>query len=66
MEHQTHEQHGAAPDGAVPEPPATGDPAVDAAVRELALAAAGPLEAQLTGFEETHKVLQDRLADVEG
>ena len=50
----------------VPEPPVTGDPAVDAALRDLALAAAAPLETQLAGYEETHRVLQDRLADVEG
>ena len=50
----------------VPGAPVTGDPAVDAALRDLERAAAAPLEAQLAGFEETHEVLQDRLADVEG
>lgn len=67
----------AAPDE-VPEPPQTGDAGVDAAVRELAEVVRGRLEGQLEGqldgpldgqvaaYEQVHRALQDRLADVEG
>jgi hypothetical protein len=49
-----------------PEPPVTGDEAVDQAVARLADAAAAPLEEQLPVFDAVHRTLQDRLADVEG
>jgi hypothetical protein len=44
---------------------ATGDPGLDEALRELALASAIPLEDQLPVIEAVHRTLQDRLADVE-
>lgn len=62
----------------MPEPPGTGDPAVDAAMRALAdgVRAAGDGsgdgdgrwdgEARVAVFEAAHRALQDRLADVEG
>jgi hypothetical protein len=49
-----------------PDPPVTGDDAVDAATAEVADTAADPLEARLTAYERAHRTLQDRLADVEG
>jgi hypothetical protein len=49
----------------VPEPPQTGDQAVDEAVLRLAAAAHEPLETQVTAFDAAHRALQDRLADVE-
>jgi len=45
--------------------PATGDPGLDEALRELALASAISLEDQLPVIEAVHRTLQDRLADVE-
>ncbi len=45
--------------------PRTGDPAVDAAVAELAGVAHEPLEHRLGVLERVHRTLQDRLADVE-
>ncbi|MFZ0158153.1 MAG: hypothetical protein WAL50_03900 [Kineosporiaceae bacterium] len=45
--------------------PSTGDPGLDEALRELALASAVPLEDQLPVIEAVHRTLQDRLADVE-
>jgi hypothetical protein len=50
----------------VPQPPRTGDEAVDEAVRGLAWAMSGSLEEQLAAYEVAHRTLQDRLADVEG
>lgn len=50
----------------VPEPPSTGDDAVDQAVRSLAGAMNGSLEEQVAAYESAHRTLQDRLADVEG
>jgi hypothetical protein len=50
----------------LPEPPATGDEAVDQATALLARAAAEPLETQLPVYDTVHRTLQDRLADVEG
>jgi hypothetical protein len=48
-----------------PDPPRTGDQAVDAVVAALAGVAAAPLEERLGGLEHVHRTLQDRLADVE-
>jgi hypothetical protein len=50
----------------VPEPPQTGDPAVDDAITAVAQAVGGSLEEQLAAYEAAHGTLQDRLADVEG
>jgi hypothetical protein len=49
-----------------PDPPQTGDPAVDQAIGAVAQAIGGPLEEQLTAYDAAHRTLQDRLADVEG
>lgn len=60
---------GPRPEGAaptVPDPPRTGDPAVDAVLAEVAAASTEPLEVQLAAYERAHRTLQDRLADVEG
>ena len=51
--------------GAVPEPPVTGDQAVDQATASVARALYEPLELQVQGYERAHRTLQDRLADVE-
>ncbi len=53
-------------DTALAQAPATGDPGLDEALRELALASAISLEDQLPVIEAVHRTLQDRLADVEG
>ncbi len=45
--------------------PATGDPGLQEALRELARASAISLEDQLPVIEAVHRTLQDRLADVE-
>jgi hypothetical protein len=50
----------------IPEPPETGDEAVDAALVAVARVAAGPAVEQLTGYEAAHRSLADRLADVDG
>jgi hypothetical protein len=50
----------------LPEPPCTGDEAVDAAVQQLSRIADEPLEDQLGVYDTVHRTLQDRLADVEG
>ena len=49
-----------------PEPPLTGDAAVDEATAAVARAVTEPLEDQVRVIEAAHRVLQDRLADVEG
>jgi hypothetical protein len=49
----------------VPEPPVTGDPLVDEAVRRIAAAVRHPLEDQVPVYDAVHRGLQDRLADVE-
>jgi hypothetical protein len=54
------------PGSGVPDPPRTGDPAVDEAITAIARAVTGPLEEQLAVYEVAHRTLQDRLADVEG
>jgi hypothetical protein len=62
------------PQASLPEPPRTGDPAVDEALQDLAdavRAAEDPamslsLEDQVAVLELAHRALQDRLADVEG
>ncbi len=51
---------------ALPEPPMTGDDAVDRAVAEVAHAVVRPLEDQVAVIDAAHRTLQDRLADVEG
>ena len=50
----------------LPEPPVTGDDAVDHAVAQLAQAVHRPLEDQVAVIDAAHRTLQDRLADVEG
>lgn len=59
-----------APTGAssatLPEPPETGDPAVDAVVLALAATVEEPLQVQVEAFDRAHRMLQDRLSDVEG
>jgi hypothetical protein len=52
-------------DAAAPEPPVTGDRAVDAVVAALAAVVAEPLEDRLGVLEKVHRALEDRLADVE-
>jgi hypothetical protein len=47
------------------EPPATGDPSVDAALAALEGVLEEPLETRLAVLERVHRTLQDRLADVE-
>jgi hypothetical protein len=54
-----------APSAGLPDPPATGDPAVDAVVAALAAVVAEPLEGRLGVLERVHRTLQERLADVE-
>jgi hypothetical protein len=49
----------------LPEPPATGDVAVDKVVAALAAALPEPLEDRVGVLERVHRTLQDRLADVE-
>ena len=62
----THEaDQGSVPDAGLPEPPATGDGAVDAVVAALAAVVAEPLEDRLGVLEKVHQTLQDRLTDVE-
>jgi hypothetical protein len=51
--------------GDLPEPPESGDDAVDQATASLARAMHEPLEVQLAAYELAHRTLQDRLADVE-
>ena len=50
----------------LPEPPVTGDDAVDHAVAQLAQAVHRSLEDQVGVIDAAHRTLQDRLADVEG
>jgi hypothetical protein len=52
-------------DTGLPEPPGTGDEAVDAVVAALAAVVAEPLEDRLGVLEKVHQTLQDRLTDVE-
>jgi hypothetical protein len=47
-------------------PPVTGDPVVDEAVAQLASVTALLTEDQPAAYDAVHRVLQDRLADVEG
>ena len=49
-----------------PDPPRTGDAAVDEVIEAVAHAVRGPLEEQLAVYDAAHRTLQDRLADVEG
>jgi hypothetical protein len=49
-----------------PDAPLTGDAAVDEATAAVARAVTEPLEDQVTVIEAAHRVLTDRLADVEG
>lgn len=51
----------------VPDPPATGDPHVDAALSRLhASMSTGDLDAQADAGVAMHRALQDRLADLGG
>jgi hypothetical protein len=52
-------------DAVPPQPPVTGDQAVDAVVAALAAVVAEPLEDRLGVLEKVHQTLQERLADVE-
>ncbi|MGL4176677.1 MAG: hypothetical protein ACRCSN_11410 [Dermatophilaceae bacterium] len=54
-----------ATDGSFPDPPETGDPAVDTATAAMA-AASDELDAQLHAGEEVHRSLQARLSDLGG
>ena len=47
-------------------PPETGDPVVDAALRDLAGVPATDLDAQLAAGEVVHRTLQTRLTDLGG
>ena len=49
-----------------PDPPRTGDAAVDEVIEAVAHAVRGPLEEQVAVYDAAHRTLQDRLADVEG
>ena len=49
-----------------PAPPETGDPVVDAALRDLAAADRDDLDAQLATGEAVHRTLQSRLSDLGG
>jgi hypothetical protein len=54
-------------DAGVAPPPATGDPPVDAALQRLHESAdADDLDEQAQAGEDTHRALQDRLADLGG
>lgn len=46
--------------------PGTGDPGVDAAIDRVAAASQADLEDQAAAYEAAHRLLTDRLADVEG
>lgn len=48
-----------------PEPPVTGDRAVDEAMELVSDAFGADLDFQLEAYESAHRTLQDRLADVE-
>lgn len=50
----------------VPAPPVTGDGVVDEAVAQLAFVSEVPVDEQPAIYDAVHRVLQDRLADVEG
>lgn len=54
------------PTPAYPDPPRTGDTAVDEVIDAVARAVSGPLEEQLAVYDTAYRTLQDRLADVEG
>jgi hypothetical protein len=47
-------------------PPVTGDGVVDEAVAQLAFVSQVPVDEQPAIYDAVHRVLQDRLADVEG
>jgi hypothetical protein len=51
---------------AAPEPPVTGDVAVDEAVAAVEGVLSLPVDEQPPVYEGVHRALQDRLADVEG
>lgn len=48
------------------EVPHTGDLAVDEALTRVVEASRLPLEEQVVAFDAVHRILQDRLADVDG
>jgi len=55
--------------GLQPGPPAdgqTGDPAIDAALKDLADAPADDLDAQIAAGQRVHQTLQSRLSDLGG
>jgi hypothetical protein len=52
--------------GGLPEPPVTGDPAVDDAVGRLVDLTALGLDDHPQLYEGVHRILTDRLADLEG
>ena len=49
-----------------PEAPTTGDPAVDETLARLAFATGRPLADQVAVYDDVHRTLTDRLADVGG
>ena len=49
-----------------PAPPPTGDEAVDAALAELTDAATAPVAEQVEAYVGAHRIMQDRLADLDG
>jgi hypothetical protein len=49
----------------VPDPPVTGEPVVDAAVDGLRALADQPVSEHVAIFDETHRQLQDALADLD-
>lgn len=51
---------------AVPTAPPTGDPAIDAALRELDVATGEPLAQHIVAGERVHQVLQGRLSNLGG
>jgi hypothetical protein len=58
-------------EGGVPEPvdadvPGTGDAGVDAAIDRVAAASEAQLEDRVAAYETAHRLLTDRLADLEG
>jgi hypothetical protein len=46
--------------------PVTGDPVVDSATAEVAALLELPPKEHVAGYEQAHRALHDRLADVEG
>jgi len=60
-----HDDGSLLPELAAP-PPTTGDPGVDAALRDFATAAAGDLDDQVAAGERVERLLRERLDDLAG